>query len=197
MLDIGMVAHGVKHKMAITFTKINYSDIDQTIFEECFTKSLPYLDAEKPNIIWEEFDLSKSSSTVDKLNAMKTAYANHQDNDVIFKTDIDGRIVCYSCGARERAGDRMFSHELDLMRQDASGSQGWSYSAEYNIKCDEFYKSVSDDCPTSSVWVVEGSSMEKAYNDSLFAGWINFTNPITLENYHGFRYKKLVVTCKV
>ena len=56
----------------MTFTKINYSDIDQTIFEECFTKSLPYLEADKPNIVWEEFGLTKSSSTADKLNGMKT-----------------------------------------------------------------------------------------------------------------------------
>jgi len=197
ILDIGMAILGKKIKMTMTFTKINYSDIDQTIFEECFTKSLPYLEADKPNIVWEEFGLTKSSSTADKLNGMKTAYADHQANDVIFKVDIDGRIVCYSCGMREHQGDRMFSHELDLMREDASGSQGWSYTAEYNTKWNEFYKSQSDDCLTSSVWVVEGSSMEKAYNDSVFAGWITFTNSVTLENHHGYRYKKLVVTFKV
>jgi len=196
-LDIGMAILGKKIKMTMTFTKINYNDIDQTIFEECFTKSLPYLEADKPNIVWEEFGLTKSSSTADKLNGMKTAYADHQANDVIFKVDIDGRIVNYGCGRREQSGDRMFSHELDFFREDASGSQGWCYSTEYHQKIDAFYKSVSDNCVTSSVWVVQGSSMEKSYGDAVNGGWLDYANPETLENYHGHRYKKLVVTFKV
>ena len=183
----------------MTVTKISYSDIDQTIFDECFNKSLSYLDATKPNIVWEEFDLTVSSSTADKLTAIKNLFQAREGNDdyTIFKLDIDGRIVNYGCGRREQQGDRMFSHELDFFREDASGSQGWCYSFEYHKKIDAFYKSISDNCVTSSVWVVEGSSMEKSYNDAVFQGWLSYTNPETLENYHGFRYKKLVVTFKV
>jgi len=185
--------------MTMTVTKISYSDIDQTIFDECFTKSLPYLDATKLNIIWEEFDLTVSSSTADKLAKMKTRFQAREGNDdyAIFKLDIDGRIVNYGCGRREHQGDRMFTHELDFFREDASGSQGWCYAAEYNQKMDAFYKSISDNCVTHSVWVVEGSSMEKSYNDAVFAGRLSYTNPETYESYHGFRYKKLVITYKL
>lgn len=183
--------------MTMTVTKINYSAIDQTIFEECFTKSLPYFDGDKPNIIWDEFNLTVSSSTADKLDAIKTAFKNRDDNagDAIFKLDIDGRIVNYGCGRRELQGDKMFNHELDLYREDAGGSQGWCYSLEYHKVIDEFYKSVSDNCVKSSVWVVEGSNMEKTYIDCAGSGWIKYSNPITIE-YHdkGFKYKKLVVT---
>jgi hypothetical protein len=193
-----METHGKKYKMTMTVTKINYSDIDQTIFEECFTKSLPYLDATKPNIVWEEFDLTVSSSAADKLACMRTHFQNREGNDdyAIFKLDIDGRIVNYGCGMREKQGDRMFSHEIDFYREDDSGSQGWCYSLEYHQKIDAFYKSVSDNCVTSSLWVVQGSSMEKSYIDCVNSGWIDYANPISIENYHGFRYKKLVVTFK-
>jgi len=181
--------------MTMTVTKINYSDIDQTIFEECFTKSLPFLDATKPNIVWEEFSLTKSSSTADKLACMKTQFENHKNaDDAIFKLDIDGRIVNYGCGTREKQGDRMFSHELDLFREDASGSQGWSYCAEYNTVIDAFYKSVSDNCVKSSVWLVEGCGMELAYIEAVNQGWCTINNTITIDNHHGHKYKKYEVT---
>jgi len=196
-----MEIHGKKHKrnkkMTMTVTKINYSDIDQTIFEECFDYSLPYFDGDKPNIIWSEFNLTVSSSTADKLDAIKTAFKNRDDNadDAIFKIDIDGRIVNYGCGRRELQGDKMFNHELDLYRKDSGRSGGWVYSLEYHKVIDDFYKSVSDGCVKSSVWVVEGSNMEQTYIDCASSGWIEFSNPITIE-YHdkGFKYKKLVVT---
>ena len=60
--------------MTMTVTKIKYSDIDQTIFEECFNYSLPYFDGDKPNIIWEEYNLTRSSSTADKLDAIKNLF---------------------------------------------------------------------------------------------------------------------------
>jgi len=194
-----MAIHGKKHKMTMTVTKISYSDIDQTIFDECFTKSLPYLDATKLNIVWEDFDLTVSSSTADKLAKMKTRYQAREDNDdyAIFKLDIDGRIVAYGCGRREHQGDRMFQHELDFFREDASGSQGWCYAAEYNQKMDAFYKSISDNCATHSVWIVEGSSMEKSYDAAVSAGRLSYTNPETVDDHHGHKLKKLVVTYNV
>ena len=183
--------------MTMTVTKINYSDIDQTIFEECFNKSLPYFDGDKPNIIWDEFHLTASSSAEKKLKAIRTSFKNRDDldDDHIFKLDIDGRIVNYGCGRREFQNEKMFNHELDLYREDAGGSQGWCYSLEYHKVIDEFYKSVSDGCVVSSVWVVEGSNMEQTYIDCASSGWIEYSNPITIE-YHdkGFKYKKLVVT---
>jgi hypothetical protein len=194
MLDIGMATHGKKHKMTMTVTKINYSDIDQTIFEECFTKSLPFMDNNK-NIVWEEFDLTVSSSAADKLARMKTHFQNREGNDdfAIFKLDIDGRIVNYGCGVREQTGDRMFHHELDFFREDASGSQGWCYVAEYNEKMDAFYRSVSDNCATHSVRIAEGSSMEKSYNDAVSAGRLSYTSPATKDK-HGHKIRKLVIT---
>lgn len=179
--------------MTMTVTTISYSDIDQTIFEECFTASLPYMDNNK-NIIWEGFGLTVSSSTADKLAKMKTHFQDHEGGDfAMFKLDIDGRIVNYGCGVREATGDRMFHHQLDLFRTDASGSQGWCYAAEYNQKMDAFYRSVSDNCATHSVRVVEGSSMEKSYNDAVSAGRLSYTNPET-KTKHGHTVKKLVIT---
>lgn len=179
--------------MTMTVTKINYSDIDQTIFEECFTKSLPYMDNNK-NIVWEEFGLTVDSSATDKLAVMKTHFQDHEGGDfAIFKLDIDGRIVNYGCGVRETTGDRMFHHQLDLFREDANGSQGWCYSLEYNQKMDAFYRSVSDNCNTHSVWIAEGSSMEKSYGDAVSAGRLNYANPQT-KNKHGHNIKKLVIT---
>ena len=49
--------------MTMTVTTINYSDIDMAIFEECFNDTLPYLDRDPPNIIWEEGGLTASAST--------------------------------------------------------------------------------------------------------------------------------------
>ncbi len=185
--------------MTMTVTKIKYSDIDQTIFEECFNYSLPYFDGDKPNIIWSEFHLTKSSSTEKKLKAIRTAFKNRDDldDDHIFQLDIDGRIVNYGCGRREFQNEKMFNHELDLYRKDSGRSGGWVYSLEYHKVIDEFYKSVSDGCEKSSVWVVEGSSMEESYIDCVNSGWIDYSVPISIE-YHdqGFRYKKLVVTFK-
>ena len=194
-----MAILGRKIRMTMTVTKINYSDIDQTIFEECFNKSLPYFDGDKPNIIWDEFNLTVSSSTADKLEAIRTLFKDREGKDdfAIFKLDIDGRIVNYGCGRRELQGNKMFNHELDLYREDAGGSQGWCYTLEYHKVIDEFYRSVSENCAESSVWVVEGSNMEQTYIDCASSGWIEYTNPITIE-YHdkGFKYKKLVVTFK-
>ena len=195
-----MAIHGRRiNTMTMTVTKINYSDIDQTIFEECFNYSLPYFDGDKPNIIWEEYNLTRSSSTADKLDAIKNLFKEREGKDdfAIFQLDIDGRIVNYGCGRRELQGDKMFNHELDLYRKDSGRSGGWVYSLEYHKVIDDFYKSVSDGCVKSSVWVVEGSSMEKSYIDCVNSGWIDYSNPISIE-YHdqGFRYKKLVVTFK-
>ena len=176
--------------MAMTVTTINYSDIDLTILRECFDKSKPYMEAEKPNIIWEEFDLTRESTDDEKFEALRGYFENAS---LIFKVDIDGRIVNYGMGFREIEGTGMFSHSLDLIREDVNGSQGWTYVTEYNQKIDAWYKSVSDNNPESSLWVVEGSSMEKAYNDCVTEGWLTFTNPETI-THHGYTYKKLVVT---
>ena len=54
---------GRRVKMTMTVTTINYSDIDMAIFEECFNDTLPYLDRDPPNIIWEEGGLTASTST--------------------------------------------------------------------------------------------------------------------------------------
>ena len=141
--------------------------------------------------------MTRSSSTADKLDAIKNLFKDREGKDdfAIFQLDIDGRIVNYGCGRREFQNEKMFNHELDLYREDAGGSQRWCYSLEYHKVIDEFYKSVSDNCVKSSVWVVEGSNMHQTYIDCASSGWIEFSNPITME-YHdkGFKYKKLVVT---
>ena len=154
--------------MTMTVTTINYSDIDLAILRECFEKSKPYMEAEKPNIIWEEFGLTRESTDDEKFEKLREYFENAS---LIFKLDIDGRIVNYGMGFREVEGTGMFSHSLDLIREDASGSQGWTYVTEYNQKIDAWYKSVSDNNPESSLWIVEGSSMEKAYNDCVSAAF--------------------------
>ena len=74
------VTIGRRANMAINITTINYSDINMTIFEDCFNDSLSYLDATPPNVLWEEFSLTSSSSSADKLAAFKTVANNAISN---------------------------------------------------------------------------------------------------------------------
>ena len=188
-----MAIRGRKIKMTMTVTQINYSDIDQAILRDCFDKSLPYLDASPiPNIVWEEFELTVSSTNDEKFEALRARYEDSSTGSIIFKIDIDGRIVNYNYAIREKNG--MYCHMMDLMRQDASGSQGWSYTAEYHQKLDAFFKSLAPDETTFSTWTFEGSGMEAAWDKSVNEGWITYTTPETIENHHGQTYKKLVIS---
>ena len=192
MLDIGTEIRGRKIRMAITVTQINYSDIDQTILRECFDDSLPYLDAEKPNIIWEDFSLTKDNTDDEKFEALR---AKFETSPIVFKTELDGRIVSYAEGGREIQGTGMFCHMIDLMRKDANGSRSWSYTqgTEYSQALDTFYKSISDNNAQSSLWVVEGSSMEASNDDAVTQGCLTYTTQETV-THHGYTYKKLVIT---
>ena len=183
--------------MTMTVTTINYSDIDQTILRDCFDKSLPYMEGTHPNMIWEEVGVTASHTADEKFEAIRANLEATTSPAILFKLDIDGRIVNYGKVMREQEGNGMVLHLLDLIREDANGSQGWTYVTEYNQKIDAWYKSVSNNNPESSLWVVEGSSMEKAYNDCVTEGWLTFTNPETMDDYHGHVYKKLVVTFTV
>ena len=186
---------GRRVKMTMTVTTINYSDIDMAIFEECFNDTLPYLDRDPPNIIWEEGGLTPSSSAADKLQYCKDCYGDGDSAKIIFKLDIDGRIVNYGYGALETGAPNRFVHLMDLLRKDASGSRSWTYTAEYNTKIDAWYKSVSGGEVTSSLWVIPESTMEKAYDDCVTAGFLTYE---VAENktYHGRPYRKLIVTFK-
>tara|TARA_B100000073_G_scaffold290224_1_gene252864 strand:- start:6037 stop:6600 length:564 start_codon:yes stop_codon:yes gene_type:complete len=187
--------------MAITVTEITWGDIDQAIFRDCFDKSLPYLDATPvPNILWEEMGTTKDVSDDAKFDVISNLFQNATSGTIIFKIDIDGRIVNYNYAIRESGYDgapRMICHMMDLMRQDASGSQGWSYSAEYYQKLDAFFKSKSDDCATFSSWVIEGSGMEAAWDKSVAAGHISYTVGETEADWHGHNYKKFIITVLV
>ena len=62
--------------MTMTVTTINYSDIDLAILRECFEKSKPYMEAEKPNIIWEEFGLTRESTDDEKFEKLREYFEN-------------------------------------------------------------------------------------------------------------------------
>ena len=85
---------------------------------------------------------------------------------------------------------------MDLMREDTSGSQGWSYSTEYYQKISAFFKSVSEDCPTFSSWIIEGSGMAAAWDKSVVSGHITYTidDSMTIADHFGHAYKKLIIT---
>jgi hypothetical protein len=143
--------------MTITVTQINYSDIDQTIFEEMFLQDLPSIDADIPNMVWEPFGEAKSSSNAAKL----VAVLNHFETcvPIIYKVDIDGYIVMYGSGRRETGGRGMFCQNVDMMRSDASDSNSWIYTMEWNEAIDAFIKSICDDIPEFCTWVTDGSAM--------------------------------------
>lgn len=184
--------------MTMTVTEITYGDIDQDILRDCFDKSLPFLDKDPiGNIIWEEMSITKSADIEQKFEALKDLYNDLSAEGIIFKIDIDGRIVNYNYGTRELTGDEMFCHQMDLMREDASGSQGWSYSAEYFQKINAFFKSKSENCATFSSWVIAGSGMEAAWDKSVSAGHISYTTGATNTEYTGYTYKKLIITVLV
>ena len=186
--------------MTMTVTEINYSDIDQAILRECFNKSLPFLDASPvPNLMWEEMGTTDDVSEDAKFVVMQSAFEASSNGAFIFKIDIDGRIVNYNYAVRETRSPRMICHMMDLMREDAGGSQGWSYAAEYYQKLDAFFKSKSENCATFSSWVYEDSGMEKAWDKSVSAGHISYTVGETMTNYlsSGKEYRKLIITVLV
>ena len=179
--------------MTMTVTTINYSDIDQTILRDCFDKSLPYMEGDHPNMVWEEVGITVSHTADEKFEAIRANLEATTSPAILFQLDIDGRIVNYGKVMREQGGTGMVLHLLDLIREDANGSQGWTYVTEYNQKIDAWYKSVSDGNPQSSLWVVEGSSMEASNDDAVTQGCLTYTTQETV-THHGYTYKKLVIT---
>ena len=135
MQDIGMAILGRKIKMVMTVTQINESEIDETIFDDMFDQSLSYIDSDPPNLVWEEFDVLSSSPDAHKLIALRDYF---KDAPIVYELDIDGYIVMYGSGRRERAGTGMFCVCVDMMRPDESGSNAWSYSKDFTEAVDPF-----------------------------------------------------------
>ena len=191
-----MAIRGRKIKMTMTVTQIVAWDIDWTIFEDMFNQTLPYIDSDPPNMAWEEFGVSESSPDANKLLTLQDHF--NQVN-TLYKIDIDGYIVMYGSGRREVGGAGMFCIGVDMMREDASGSNAWSYSKDFTDAVDPFYKSISDDIPETSTWVIDGSNMHTAYiesvnpNDDGDIQNLSVTNPETIEDHGGYTLRKLVI----
>ena len=191
-----MAIRGRKIKMAYVITQIATSDIYQDILEDMFNQSLTYIDADPPNMTWEEFDVLPSSPDAHKYQAIEDWF---MEASIIYKVEIDGYIVMYGSGRREREGQGMFCAGVDMMRADESGSNAWSYSMEWAEAADAFYKSISDGIAETSTWVIEGSSMDIAYSDSVNPNAdgdiqnLSVTNNETIEDYNGYTLKKLVI----
>ena len=183
--------------MTTTVTQINYDDINQTIFGEMFNASLPYIDAEPPNMVWEEFGLTTASSNADKLARL---YVHFETGvPTIYKVDIDGYIVMYGSGRREGGGAGMFCINVDMMRPDEGGSNAWSYSKAFTDAIDVFYKSISGGIAETCVWVIDGSNMHTAYVGSINANDdgdiqnLSIVDDITITDFHGYTLRKLVI----
>jgi hypothetical protein len=182
--------------MVMTVTQINESEIDETIFEDMFNQSLSYIDSDPPNLVWGEFDVLSTSPDEHKLMALRDYF---KDTPIVYKLDIDGYIVMYGSGRREVGGAGMFCVGVDMMREDASGSNAWSYSKEFTDAVDPFYKSISDDIPETSTWVIDGSNMHTAYiesvnpNDDGDIQNSSVTNPETIADHGGYTLRKLVI----
>ena len=180
----------------MTVTQMVDWDIDEAIFEDMFTQSLPYIDADPPNMTWEDFQVLTTSPDAHKLLATRDWF---REAPIIYKLDIDGYVVMYGSGRREKEGNGMFCVCVDMMRSDASGSNAWSYSLEFTQAVDAFYKSISNNIPETSTWVIEGSSMDIAYSDSVNPNAdgdiqnLSVTNNETIEDYNGYTLKKLVI----
>ena len=183
--------------MTITVTQINYDDINHTIFAEMCTQSLPSIDADIPNMVWEPFGETKASSDAAKLAALLDHFETRVP--IVYKVDIDGYIVMYGSGRRERAGIGMFCVCVDMMREDESGSNAWSYSKDFTEAVDPFYKSISDDNPETATWVVDGSNMHSAYTDSVTPNDdgdiqnLSVINFQTMEDHYGYILQKLII----
>jgi len=182
--------------MTMTVTQLENSEIDWDIFEDMFNQSLPYIDADPPNMTWEEFDVLPTSPDALKLQAMKDSFS---EMAIVYKVEIDDYIVMYGSGRRERGGEGMFCACVDMMRADESGSNAWSYSMEWAEVADAFYKSISDGIAETSTWVVEGSGMHTAYaesvnpNDNGDIQNLSVVNTETIEDHNGYNLKKLVI----
>ena len=191
-----MAIRGRKIKMTMTVTQLENSEIDWDIFEDMFNQSLPYIDADPPNMTWEEFDVLPTSPDALKLQAMKDSFS---EMAIVYKVEIDDYIVMYGSGRRERGGEGMFCACVDMMRADESGSNAWSYSMEWAEVADAFYKSISDGIAETSTWVVEGSGMHTAYaesvnpNDNGDIQNLSVVNTETIEDHNGYNLKKLVI----
>ena len=142
--------------MTTTVTRINYDDINQTIFEEMFLQNLPSIDADIPNMVWEPFGETKTSSNARKLAALLVHF---EEVPIIYKVERDGYIVMYGSGRREHGDDGMFCQNVDMMRSDASDSNSWIYTKEWNDAIDAFIKSICDGIAEQCTWVTDGSAM--------------------------------------
>ena len=182
--------------MAYTITQIAKNDIYQDIFEDMLDQSLAYIDADPPNMNWEDFGLSTEATDANKLTVLLDWF---NEAPIIYKVEIDGYIVMYGSGRREIEGQGMFCAGVDMMRADESGSNAWSYSMEWTEAVDFFYKSISHGIPETSTWVVEGSSMDIAYSDSVNPNDdgdiqnLSVVNTETIEDHNGYNLKKLVI----
>ena len=191
-----MAIRGRKIKMTMTVTQIDASEIDATIFEDLFNQSLPYIDSDPPNMTWEEFDVLPTSTEADKLIAVQDWF---NEAPIVYKVEIDDYIVMYGSGRREIEGQGMFCCLVDMMRADESGSNAWSFTMEWTEAVDAFYKSISDDIPETSTWVIDGSSMHLAYANSInpnASGEIQNSSVInneTIEDHNGYTLRKLVI----
>ena len=179
----------------MTVTQINESEIDDTIFDDMFDQSLPFIDSDPPNLAWEEFDVLESSPDAHKLMALRDHF---KEVPIVYKLDIDGYIVMYGSGRREIEGTGMFCVGVDMMREDAAGSNAWSYSKDFTEAVDPFYKSISDDIPETSTWVIDGSGMHTTYAESVNPNYsgdiqnLSVTNTQTEES-NGYTIRKLVI----
>jgi hypothetical protein len=86
-----------------------------------------------------------------------------------------------------------------MMRPDESGSNAWSYSQDFTEAVDPFYKSISDNIPETSTWVIEGSNMHIAYAESTNPNADDYIQNLSVENnenmygHYGHTLKKLVI----
>ena len=192
-----MAIRGRKIKMAeYIITQIDESEIDETIFEDMVNQSLSYIESDPPNLLWEEFGINQDVSNAVKLQAMRDEF---KTADIVYKLAIDGYLVMYEAGRREKMGEGMFCVCVGMTRPDLSGSNAWSYSKDFTEAVDPFYKSISDDIPETSTWVIDGSGMYNAYMESVTPNNdgdiqnLSVTNPETMENHYGYVLKKLVI----
>ena len=93
----------------------------------------------------------------------------------------------------------MFCICVDMMRSDSAGSNAWSYSLEFTQAVDAFYKSISNNIPETSTWVIDGSGMHTAYaesvntNDNGVIQNLSVTNTQTIEDHEGYTLRKLII----
>ena len=171
--------------MAITFEGIDYSAIDQSVYEACLIRSMDAIQADPPTWKWEEFGLTNESSVAEK----KAKLLEKCSTGVNFVCKVDGYIVEFNEGRMEKNGE-IFQMGVSVCRADQNGSLSWNYHAEYVPALLGFLKTQAN---KTSCWCPVNCSMWNWFKTHHDAGNFTYTIDSETPTIQGVVYNKFVI----